>query len=79
MTPKENKSQLIHEAILNDRALQQLNCKKAEIYSLAVPAMILKKDGSIENVWFDETNHPLLSKINQMIEHRINQIKDFFN
>jgi len=79
MTPKENKSQLIHEAILNDMALQQLNSKKVEIYSVAVPSMILKEDGSIENVWFDETNHPLLSKINQMIEHRINQIKDFFN
>lgn len=79
MEANENKQQLIHEAVLNDIALKQLNAKRAEIYSLAVPTMVLKSDGSVETICLDETNHPLLPKINELIKHRINQIKDFFN
>jgi len=68
-------SHLISEAILNDKQLQQLYAKKAEIYSLATPTVILGKDGKAETVWIDETNHPLLPKINEMIEQRTEQIK----
>lgn len=71
-------SRLILEAILNDKQLQQLNAKRAEIYSLATPTVILGKDGKSETVWIDETNHPLLLKINEMIELRTEQIKQFF-
>lgn len=71
-------SRLILEAILNDKQLQQLHAKRAEIYSLAIPTIILGKDGKAETVWIDETNHPLLPKINEMIEQRTEQIKQSF-
>lgn len=70
---------LISEAILNDKQLQQLNAKRVEIYSLATPTVILGKDGKAETVWIDEINHPLLSKINEMIDQRTEQIKRGFN
>lgn len=68
-------SRLISEAILNDKQLQQLHAKRAEIYSLAIPTVIY---GKSETVWIDETNHPLLPKINEMIEQRTEQIKQWF-
>ena len=71
-------SRLISEAILNDKQLQQLYVKRAEIYSLATPTVILSKDGNAETVWIDETNHPLLPKINEMIEQRTEHIKRSF-
>lgn len=71
-------SRLISEAILNDKQLQQLHAKRAEIYSLATPTVILDKDGEAKTVWVDETNHPLLPKINEMIEQRTEQIKRSF-
>ena len=71
-------SRLISEAILNDKQLQQLHAKRAEIYSLATPTVILGKDGKAETVWIDENNHPLLPKINEMIEKRTEQIKQWF-
>lgn len=71
-------SRLISEAILNDKQLQQLHAKRAEIYSLATPTVILGKDGKAETVWIDETNHPLLLKINETIEQRTEQIKQWF-
>jgi hypothetical protein len=71
-------SRLISEAILNDKQLQQLHAKRAEIYSLATPTVILGNDGKAETVWIDETNHPLLPKINEIIEQRTEQIKQWF-
>ena len=71
-------SRLISEAILNDKQLLQLHAKRAEIYSLATPTVILGKDGKPETVCIDETNHPLLPKINEMIEQRTEQIKQWF-
>jgi hypothetical protein len=71
-------SRLISEAILNDKQLQQLHAKRAEIYSLATPTVILGKDSKAETVWIDENNHPLLPKINEMIEQRTEQIKQWF-
>jgi hypothetical protein len=82
VTPQLNigdvSSRLISEAILNDKQLQQLHAKRVEIYSLATPTVILEKDGEAETVWIDETNHPLLPKINEMIEQRTEQIKKWF-
>jgi hypothetical protein len=72
-------SRLISEAILNDKQLQQLHAKRAEIYSLATPTVILGKDGKAETIWLDEKNHPKLSKINEMIQHRTEQIKNFYS
>lgn len=71
-------SRLILEAILKDKQLQQLHAKRVEIYSLATPTFILGKDGKAETIWIDETNHPLLPKINEMIEQRTEQIKQWF-
>lgn len=80
--PASNKpvvsSRLILEAILNDKQLQQLHAKKAEIYSSTTPTVTLGKDGKAKTVWIDETNNPLLSKINKMIEERMEQIKQWF-
>lgn len=70
-------SQLILEAILNDKQLQQLNAEMVKIYTLAIP-MVIMKDGKIETMWIDESNHPLLSKIDELIKHRTEQIKHFF-
>jgi hypothetical protein len=72
-------SRLISEAILNDKQLQALHAERAKIYSLAIPIVIMKENGEAETIWLDETNHPNLSKINQMIEHRTEQIKNFYS
>ena len=71
-------NRLILEAILNDNMLQQINAKRVEIYSLATPIVILGKDGDAETIWIDETNHPSLPKINEIIEQRTEQIKQWF-
>ena len=71
-------SRLISEAILNDKQLQQLHAKRVEIYSLATPTVILGNDGKAEDIWIYEANHPLLPKINEMIEQRTEQIKQWF-
>lgn len=71
-------NRLISEAILNDKQLQQLYAKRVEIYLMAIPRVILGKDGKTETIWIDETNHPLLPKINEMIEQRTEQIKQQF-
>ncbi|AYD48216.1 hypothetical protein [Arachidicoccus soli] len=67
----------IQEAILNDKQIQILYAEKAKIYEFAIPIVILK-NGKAETNWIDETNHPQLSKINEMIEHRMEQIKEFY-
>jgi len=72
-------SRLIIEAILNDKQLQSLHAERAKIQSLATPTVVVKENGDTETVWIDETNHPNLYKINEMIEHRIEQIKNFYS
>lgn len=72
-------SRLISEVILNDKQLQALHAERAKIYSLATPTVVLKKDGEAETIWINETNHPNLSKINEMIERRTEQIKNFYS
>ena len=73
-------NRLVSEAILNDKQLQQLHAKRVEIYSIVTPTVILSKDGKAETIWIDETKHPLLPKINEMIEQRTEQIiKQFKN
>jgi hypothetical protein len=72
-------SRLISEAILNDKQLQALHAERAKIYSLATPTVIMKENGEAETIWLDEKNHPKLSKINEMIQHRTEQIKNFYS
>lgn len=75
---QDYKNRLISEALLNDKHLQGLYAKRAEFYALATPTVILGKDGKAKTVWIDETNNPLIFGINEMIEHRTEQIKNFF-
>lgn len=72
-------SRLISEAILNDKQLQALHAERAKIYSLATPTVILKENGETETVWINETNHPNLAKIDELIQHRTEQIKNFYS
>ena len=72
-------SRLILEAILNDKQLQELHAVRAKIYSIATPTVVLKENGETETIWIDETNDPNLSKINEMIKHRTEQIKSFYS
>ena len=69
---------LILETILNDKQLNQLYAKRVEIYSMIMPTTVLTKDGESKTIWVDESNHPLLPTINELIENRTNQIKTFF-
>jgi len=69
---------VIHKAIIEDVELQKLHAKKVEIYSIATPIVILK-DGKAETIWIDETNHPLIGKINELIELRTQLIIDAYS
>ena len=63
---QKDNSRKINEAILTDPTLQRLYAKRVEIYSLAVPKVILK-DGKAEIIWIDETNSPIIKKIDKQI------------
>jgi len=69
---------VIQKAIIEDVELQKLHAKKVEIYSVATPTVILK-GGKAETVWIDETNHPHIKKINELIELRTQQIIDAYS
>jgi hypothetical protein len=71
-------SQLVSEAILMDKQLMALYAKRAEIIMLATPTVVLKNDKS-EIIWIDESNHPLLHGIEEMITQRIEHITNCFN
>ena len=71
-------SRLISKTILNDKQLQALYAEKTKIYSFATPIVILRENGEAATV-IDETNHPYLAKINELIEYRIEQIKNFYS
>ena len=69
---------VIQKAIIEDVELQKLHAKKVKIYSMATPTVTLK-DGKAKTVWIDETNHPLIGKINELIELRTQQIIDAYS
>lgn len=73
-----DKARLIHEAILNDRVIHQLQIKRFKLYSVAMPIVILI-DGNSHTIRLDETNHPLLPEIEKMIEERTQQIINSLN
>jgi len=64
---QKDNSRKIREAILTDPTLQRLYAKRVEIYSLAIPKVILK-NGKVETIWIDETNSPIIKKIDEQIE-----------
>ena len=70
---------LLLEAVLNDAYLKQLRARITEIYLLAIPVVVKGDDDKERLIWIDETNHPLLSKINELINERTEQIKNHFH
>ena len=76
---ENDNSRLISEAIFNDKMLKLLHAKRVEIYSIATPTLVADKEGKDKTIWIDETNHPLLPKIDKLIEERQEQIKNHFN
>jgi hypothetical protein len=73
-----SKAKLIYKTIAGDVELQKLYAERARIYTFVVPTIILK-EGKEATVWFDETNNLMLSKVNELIEFRIEQIKNFYS
>ena len=74
---EKSKQQLIHEALLNDKHLIELNKKRAELYHYSTPTLVMKNNEIIGTI--DSVEHSfILQKIEQQIELRTNQIKTFY-
>ena len=74
-----NRDSEIWEAIVTDKSLDKLYAKRMEIYSVITPTFILNKStGIAETVWIDDKNNPILSNIEELIELRIQQIKQAY-
>lgn len=65
-------------AILTDTEMIGLNNLRVKIYSLAIPLVILGKDGKIKTIWLDDSNHPTLKKIEKRISARRAEIMKQF-
>ena len=64
----------IHQTIIGDKFLKHCFIEKATIYALAMPTYILK-DGNIEILYDDDVKESII-RINEVIESRINQLKN---
>ena len=73
-----DKECLISEAILNDKILHKLHRKRANTYAKVPPTINVRNNDGEYTFWVDEKNHPILSKLNEMIEQRIETIKQFY-
>lgn len=74
-----NRDSEIWEALVTDKGLEKLYDKRREIYSIATPTVILNKSiGVAGTVWIDDKNNPILSNIEELIELRIQQIKQTY-
>ena len=65
------------KAIMNDEYIKYLVARKQIIYSTFTPTIIFK-DGKAELLLIDENTHPVLSKINEMIKERIDQLVRYY-
>ncbi len=74
MVTKENKSRIIHETILNDEIIKQLNDELAKITEMATLTSI-NSQGVIK---YDLKSEKALSGVRKKIENRIEEIKAFF-
>ncbi len=72
-----DKTQQVHEAVLNDPLFQRLCDEKARFYS-SIPLSGAMKDGFFEMTPINEDEHPYLSTVNRAIEQRIDQIKSHY-
>ena len=79
MIEPDNINHLIRKAISDDKGLKELYAKIADIYGLTIPKIIINYDGEVEVKWIDETNHHILSEIEILINHRIEQIKSYYS
>lgn len=69
--------QVIQEVILKDEYLRQLHLQKLKVYQAITPKAVLRGD-KYEIMPIDENDYPILLKINELIGHRIEQIKGFY-
>ena len=68
----------ICEAILNDDQLKKIYGEKALYYSLQSPSIVIKNNKA-EFIVINEETHPILSKFNEMIKNRIEEINHYYN
>jgi len=76
MIQRENNIQQIQEAILNDKELQRLSAKKAEIYnSVGIQSVIV---GEKTRISVNQNADKLIQKVDELIEFRTGQIIEFY-
>jgi len=76
MIQRENNTQQIQEAILNDKELQRLSAKKAEIYnSVGIQSVIV---GEKTRISVNQNADKLIQKVDELIEFRTGQIIEFY-
>lgn len=68
----------LHHTILNDLQIKALEAVKFKIISNRIPYAILKKDGEIGAVQFDEKHSSTLQKINERIDSRKQYISNAY-
>lgn len=71
--------QKLAEALVSDEVLRELHAERVKICSITTPAMLMDRRGNVTLTWVDEAGIPNLQKIDEMIEHRIKQIRDFYS
>lgn len=73
----KSKEQLIHEAILNDKEIHNLQYIKYKIYQTLPHLLVYNLDKcSVENI--NTNNYPDITEINEHIRFRIKQIKQYY-
>ena len=71
-----NTQRLIRNAILNDEIIKELTKLKANIISIS-PIQYIAKSGDIRK-HTDQQIQECISHVEEMIEHRITQIKNYY-
>ena len=78
---KDKDNRLIHiekctKAILTDKELQLLKLERAKIYALSRLTLLVKSSGEVEFFYAIDTQY--LLKIEELINHRTEAIKDYY-
>jgi hypothetical protein len=71
-------SKLITEAISRDLIIDVLKEKKAELVGLMTPKYIVDTKTNTAKPVYNKADTDVLKKIDLLVEHRIEQIKDHF-
>jgi hypothetical protein len=78
MVYKDELQEKLHEAILNDSELIACYKFKQEALNKAMPVIVFDKVNNTTTVSYDYKTTDSLKKINLVIDHRIEQIKNYF-